>query len=105
MLNTKLKNPPIVGKAQLCEIIAEKSGIAQKDVEKVWDTYHKEVMLQVSEGKAVRIIGFGRFFLRRREKHKARNPQTGRIMTIPARYNPTFKFGTQFKKLVQRFAG
>jgi len=48
----------------------------------------------------VQITGFGTFEVRDRAARKARNPQTGEEIDVPARRSPAFRAGKSLKDVV-----
>lgn len=57
---------------------------------------------ELRRGRKIQISGFGNFETRRRKARTARNPRTGRAMTIKASVAPVFRAGKSLKDLVNR---
>ena len=51
-------------------------------------------------GDDVRLVGFGTFSVTRRKAGQARNPQTGKMIKLPATKRPKFRAGKILKKAV-----
>ena len=58
----------------------------------------------LANGEEVTISGFGSFRVVERAAREGRNPRTGEMMNIAARRSPTFKPGTQLKRMVEGVA-
>ena len=70
---------------------------AQKAVSAVFDA----IIEALSKGEEVSIQGFGTLLTRRREARKAKNPQTGEEMTVPAYTAAVFKPGKRMRDAVK----
>ncbi|HMV33970.1 MAG: HU family DNA-binding protein [Gemmatimonadales bacterium] len=57
---------------------------------------------ELRRGRKVQITGFGSFETRKRAARTARNPRTGRAMTIKASVAPVFRAGSALKDHVNR---
>ncbi|MCL6451494.1 MAG: HU family DNA-binding protein [Acetobacteraceae bacterium] len=89
-------------KAELIEKVADKTGFTKKDSGKAVDALFDAITASLADGEKVSLVGFGTFSVRRRERRKGRNPQTGKEITIPARKVPVFKAGKPLKELVAK---
>jgi len=91
----------MMNKNQLAKAISVRTEVPVRTVMSVLD----ELMLTVTEtaaaGDEIRLTGFGTFGRRRRGERKGRNPKTGEIMMIPAKYAPYFKPGERFARAVE----
>jgi DNA-binding protein HU-beta len=87
-------------KADIVDAVAEKAGMTKKDagaaVEAVLDT----ITTALKNKDKVQITGFGTFETRARGERKARNPQTGAEVVVPASNAPAFKAGKALKDAV-----
>jgi integration host factor subunit beta len=54
----------------------------------------------LSKGDRAEIRGFGSFELNFRPPRKGRNPKTGELVMVPAKYVPHFKMGKELKERV-----
>ncbi|OIQ92607.1 integration host factor subunit beta [mine drainage metagenome] len=54
----------------------------------------------LSDGGRVEIRGFGVFSLNYKPPRRGRNPKTGEIVAVPAKYMPHFKPGREMKSVV-----
>lgn len=89
-----------MNKTELVAKIAERTGLAKSQSDKVV----KEVFLQLSaslaKGESVNLPGFGSFSISERAARTGRNPQTGKEIKIKASKRPTFKPGKAMKDAV-----
>ncbi|HHV71539.1 MAG TPA: HU family DNA-binding protein [Clostridia bacterium] len=86
-----------MNKGELVKEMAVKSGLTQKDVQKVLDSFFDTIIETVKKGDKVQLVGIGSFEAKHREARKGRNPQTGEEIEIPARTDLVFKPGKQLK--------
>ncbi|MBV8547849.1 MAG: HU family DNA-binding protein [Alphaproteobacteria bacterium] len=54
----------------------------------------------LKKGDEVRLVGFGHFYVAKREESKGRNPRTGEEITIKASSQPKFRAGKQLRENV-----
>jgi DNA-binding protein HU-beta len=94
-----------VNKHQLVIALAAKLGHSKAEAARIVDAVFGADGLIAGElrrGRKVQISGFGNFEARRRNARTARNPRTGRTMTIKASVAPAFRAGKGLKDLVNR---
>jgi len=97
-----------MNKTDLINAVAKKSGLSKKDatsaVNAIFSTVPREgiIATEVAKGKRVQLTGFGTFERRNRKKRKARNPQTGAEIMIPATKYPAFSAGKSLKERVSK---
>lgn len=94
-----------MNKQQLAAALAAELGRPKAEAARILDALFGRGGLIVAElrrGRNVQITGFGNFETRRREGRTARNPRTGRAMTIRASVAPVFRAGKGLKDLVNR---
>lgn len=89
-----------MNKTEFVAEIAEKTGVAKKDVEAVVGSLTDVVAGAASKGDSIQLIGFGTFSLKERAERKGRNPKTGEEITIPASRSVGFKPGKKLKEAV-----
>lgn len=90
-----------MNKAELTTAIAEKTGLAKKDVEAVVRGFTDVVTATLAKGESVTLVGFGSFMVTTRAARAGRNPQTGTVLKIAARRAPKFKAGKALKDAVE----
>jgi len=97
-----------MNKTELINAVAQKSGLSKKDatsaVNAIFSTVPREgiIATEVAKGKRVQLTGFGTFERRNRKKRKARNPQTGAEILVPATKYPAFSAGKTLKERVSK---
>ena len=87
-------------KADIVELIAEKSGNTVKDVKMVVELFLEEVKSCLVEGNHLEIRGFGTFKVKNHKARKARNPKTGQEVMVPARKKAVFKVSRELNKIL-----
>lgn len=87
-------------KADIVELVAEKTGLTLKDAKIVVVLFLEEVKKCLVEGKHLEIRGFGTFKVKNHKARKARNPKTGQEVMVPARKKAVFKVSREWNKLL-----
>lgn len=88
-------------KADLVARMAKGSGMTKRAAETALETALKSIRDSLRKGKRVTLVGFGTFSVARRAARNGRNPQTGRVIRIPAARVPRFKAGKDLRKAVR----
>ena len=88
-----------MNKKDIIKKVAENTGMTQKDVTVIVDTFVDTVMDSIKDGK-VSISGFGTFEVVERAERMGMNPKTGMDIMITASKSPKFKPAKAFKELV-----
>ena len=88
-------------KTDLVEAIAEKANLGKADAQRALEALLDTVGTALSRGQSVQITGFGTFERRHRAARKARNPQTGEEIDVPATDVPAFRAGKSLKDMIQ----
>lgn len=97
-----------MNKSDMINEVARKTGLSKKDataaVNAIFSTVPREGILanELAKGSRIQLTGFGTFERRNRKKRKARNPQTGAEIMIPATKYPAFSAGKALKERVGR---
>jgi len=78
-------------KAELVNIIAEKTGVPKVDVLVTIETFFNEIKDTLSEGENVYIRGFGSFVIKKRARKIGRHIKKNIALEIPEHYIPSFK--------------
>ena len=89
-------------KADLVEMVAEKTGLTRTDVAVVVDAFLESIKKTMEEGNNIEIRGFGTFKIKPRKARKARNPRTGEEVPVPDRKVPVFRPSSEFKTLITK---
>lgn len=78
-------------KAELVNIISEKTGVPKVDVLVTIETFFNEIKDTLSEGNNVYIRGFGSFVIKKRARKIGRHIKKNVAIEIPEHYIPSFK--------------
>jgi Bacterial nucleoid DNA-binding protein len=89
-----------MNKMMMVERLQERLSICHADALLILDTFLDEVARELVRGGKVSITGFGTFETKDHAATKARNPQTGEGVLVPARRNVRFRPGENLKALV-----
>ena len=91
-----------MNKAELIELIANKTGTSKRQSEECVDLVIGAITKSVAKGEKVTLVGFGTFERRDRRARKGRDPRSGVAIDIPAKKVPAFSAGKQFKQAVNK---
>jgi len=86
-------------KADIVELVSEKSGFPVSEVKVVVGQFLEEIKNCLAENKHLEIRGFGAFRVKRLNARKARNPKTGEEVLVPARKKAVFKVSRELSDL------
>jgi len=78
-------------KADLVNIISEKTGVPKVDVLVSLEMFFNEVKSSLSGGENVYVRGFGSFVIKKRAKKIGRHIKQNKAIEIPEHYIPAFK--------------
>ncbi len=78
-------------KAELVNIIAEKTGVPKVDVLVTIETFFNEIKETLSGGENVYVRGFGSFVIKKRARKIGRHIKKNIALEIPEHYIPSFK--------------
>ena len=84
-------------KQELLKQVAEETGLSVKKVGEVYDTIIDMVKEMLKGGESVRLGHVGILKPVNRAARKARNPQTGEEIDVPAHKSVKFKISSKFK--------
>ncbi|HVB03941.1 MAG TPA: HU family DNA-binding protein [Chitinophagaceae bacterium] len=85
-----------MNKAELIDKIAKDAGINKTQANDSLDSFTKSVVDSLRKGGKVTLVGFGTFSVTKRSARKGRNPQTNKVINIPAKKVAKFKAGKEF---------
>ncbi len=88
-------------KTDLVAEIAERAELTKADAERALAAFLDTIGTALSRGQSVQITGFGTFEARHRAARKARNPQTGEEIDVPATTVPAFRAGKGLRDMVR----
>ena len=92
----------VLGKYDVVREISQKTGVPQRIAGQVLEAFVNVVEENLAAGNAVKILGFGKFYVIDRGERKGRNPQTGEEIVIPATRIPRFKPYRNLKQAVKK---
>ncbi len=78
-------------KADIVNIIAEKTNVEKVDVLVTLETFFQEVKNTMASGENVYVRGFGSFVIKRRAKKVGRHIKNNKSLEIPEHFIPSFK--------------
>ena len=90
-----------MNKSELVEAMAESADISKAAAAKALDGMMEAVTKALKSEDKVTLIGFGTFLVVQRAARKAKNPQTGKLMDIPAKKTAKFKPGSKLAEAVK----
>jgi integration host factor subunit beta len=94
-------NGTSMNRSDLIYKLAEQTpNLQAKDVELGVRVILDKLATTISKGNRVEIRGFGSFGLNYRKPRKGRNPKTGAMIEVAAKYHPRFKPGKALKEMV-----
>ena len=87
-------------KAELIDQVASAAGISKAAAGRALDATTAAVTKALKKGDLVTLIGFGTFYVGKREARNGRNPRTGETIKIKAANSPKFRAGKALKDAV-----
>lgn len=90
-----------MNKQQLVYQVSTTTKLSKAEAEKVVGAFCDTIKKTLKKGQDVSITGFGRFYVSKHKQRQGRNPQTGAVITIPARKVPSFRAGKELKTAVR----
>jgi len=92
---------PVLGKADIVEQVAEKTGLTKKDAAAALEAALDSIASWLQRGAKVRLTGFGVFEVRSRKARRGMNMATKQIVEIPAGKVPVFKASKTLKEAIK----
>jgi len=89
-----------MNRAELCEAIAKDQGTTKAEADRFLSSTLLCIQKGLKKDKAVQLIGFGTFSVKKRAARKGRNPQTGETIRIKASRTVGFKPGKGLKEKI-----
>jgi DNA-binding protein HU-beta len=89
-----------VNKSELIDQIASSADISKAAAERSLEATITAVKTTLKKGDEVSLIGFGTFYVGKREARDGRNPQTGEVIKIKSAQVPKFRAGKALKDAV-----
>jgi len=88
-----------MNKKSLTNKVAEAAQITKKDANLVIGHVLEGIKAGLIEDGKVTLVGFGTFKVVQRAARKARNPQTGEAINVPAKMVPKFKASKAMREM------
>ena len=89
-----------MNKADMIEQIAQAAEVSKSAAERAVDALIGAVKSSLKKGGVVTLVGFGTFYVSRREARSGRNPRTGAALVIKATRVPRFRAGKALKDAI-----
>jgi len=88
-------------KSELVEKVAQAhASITRREAEVVVALFFEAIADALARGERVELRGFGSLSTRKRRARIARNPKTGKTVSVPAKRVPHFKPGKELQKRI-----
>lgn len=92
----------LMTKADLINIISERTGITRVKAETVVNTIFDSMVESLIKDDRIEIRGFGSFVNRSYGSYKGRNPRTGEVIDVAEKKLPFFKVGKELKEEINK---
>ncbi|MGH8705196.1 MAG: HU family DNA-binding protein [Burkholderiales bacterium] len=89
-----------MNKTDMIEHIAQAAEISKSAAERAVDALVAAVKSSLRKGGMVTLVGFGTFYVGRRQARAGRNPRTGEALRIKAARVPKFRAGKALKEAI-----
>jgi DNA-binding protein HU-beta len=90
----------VSNKSDLIEAIAKSADISKAAAGRALDATIESIKTSLNKGELVSLVGFGTFYVAKREARNGRNPRTGATIKIKAAKIPKFRAGKGLKDAV-----
>ena len=87
-------------RAELSEIIYSEVGISKTESAEIVDQFFEEIILDLVDGKSVKLTSFGTFVVKHKGQRIGRNPKTKEEAVIEARRVTVFRASKELKRRV-----
>jgi DNA-binding protein HU-beta len=91
------KGAPFVNKSEMIDAIARHADISKAAAGRALDATVTAIKSSLKKGDIVTLVGFGSFYVGRRNSRAGRNPRTGDAIKIEAAKVPKFRAGKALK--------
>ena len=89
-----------MNKFELIEAIAKSADISKAAAGRALDGAVSAIEVALKKGTMVTLVGFGTFYVGKRQARTGRNPRTGEALTIAASRVPKFRAGKSLKDAI-----
>lgn len=86
-----------MNKKDIISVLKEQTNLPLSTCNKFYNAFVYAVTDGLKKGEEVVISGLGKFVVKQRKSRKVINPQTKKIMNVPARLSPQFKASKHLK--------
>ena len=90
-----------MNKGDLVKKIAGDAKITKTQAQAALNSFITATSGALKKGDKVTLVGFGTFSVSKRSARKGRNPQTGKVIAIPAKKVAKFRAGSELAKKVK----
>lgn len=99
----RAESPPGTGrtKRDIARRIADEFGLSQQMTAKVVQRIFDSILEAIVLDDRIELRNFGVFHVKRKAARKARNPRTGDVIAVPARFTVVFKAGKEMEARVR----
>ncbi|MBQ2864388.1 MAG: HU family DNA-binding protein [Clostridia bacterium] len=91
-----------MNKIELVKVVADKTGLTQKEVGAVVDELLDAVIADLAKGNEVALAGFGKFVVKTRAARESINPRTKEVIKVPACKAVAYKPSKAIKEAVNK---
>lgn len=92
-------------KADLAKYLTTTIGLINRESKEAVELFFESIGKSLTEGRPVKMSGFGNFMLHDKDERPGRNPRTGEEVPVTARRVATFHCGQKLKARVESYAG
>ena len=89
-----------MNKADMIEQIAQAAEVSKSAAERAVDALVSAIKTSLKKGDMVTLVGFGTFYVGKRQARTGRNPRTGEALSIAAAKIPKFRAGKALKDAI-----
>ena len=87
-------------RAELAELIYSEVGISKTEASEIVDQFFEEMILDLVDGKSVKLTSFGTFLVKHKGERIGRNPKTKEEAVIESRRVTVFRASKELKRRV-----
>lgn len=91
-----------MNKNDIVKIVAEKTGLTQKEVGAVIDEMFETTIKALAKGHEINFAGFGKFAVKKRAPRESINPRSKEIIKVPSSRAVVYKPSKNIKDAVNK---
>ena len=91
-----------MNKKDLAEKISKKINLKENEILQVIDLLTEEITCSLSDGKEVKLFGFGKFVAREYGERNCYNPISGEIIKLKSSKQPAFIAGPKLREKLNK---